>query len=107
MGGAKKMSLKQAEKQQALRDQKMQGDQRRRRSDIPEKKRLGIDLPDFQGKATTEDLKKMKAITPYALATKYDIRLSKAKNMLYILEKRGLVSLVASTNNLKVYRYVG
>jgi hypothetical protein len=34
MGGAKKMSLKQAEKQQELRDQKMQGDQRRRRSDI-------------------------------------------------------------------------
>jgi small subunit ribosomal protein S25e len=105
MGGAKKMSLKQAEKQQALRDQKMRGDQRRRRSDIPEKKRLGIDLPDLQ--ATNEDLKKMKAITPYALASKYDIRLSKAKNMLYILEKRGLVSLVASTNNLKVYRYIG
>jgi ribosomal protein S25 len=105
MGGAKKMSLKQAEKQQALRDQKMQGDQRRRRSDIPEKKRLGIDLPDLQ--ATNEDLKRMKAITPYTLASKYDIRLSKAKNMLYILEKRGLVSLVASTNNLKVYRYIG
>lgn len=99
------MSLKQAEKQQALRDQKMQGDQRRRRSDIPEKKRLGIDLPDLQ--ATNEDLKRMKAITPYTLASKYDIRLSKAKNMLYILEKRGLVSLVASTNNLKVYRYIG
>ena len=107
MGGAKKMSLKQAEKQQALRDQKMQGDQRRRRSDIPEKTRLGIDLPDLEGNAMSEDLKKMKAITPYALATKYDIRLSKAKNMLYILEKRGLVSLVASTNNLKVYRYIG
>ena len=101
------MSLKQAEKQQALRNQKMQGDQRQRRSDIPAKKRLGIDLPDLHEKATSEDLRKMKAITPYALATKYDIRLSKAKNMLYILEKRGLVSLVASTNNLKVYRYVG
>lgn len=100
------MSLKQAEKQQSLRDQKMKGDQRRR-SDIPEKKRLGIDLPDLQGDATNDDLKKMKAITPYALATKYDIRLSKAKNMLHILEKRGLVSLVASTNNLKVYRYIG
>ena len=107
MGGAKKMSLKQAEKQQRLRDQKMQGDQRRQRSEILEKQRLGIDLPDLHGKATSEELKKMKAITPYALATKYDIRLSKAKNMLYILEKRGLVSLVASTNNLKVYRYIG
>jgi len=101
------MSLKQAEKQQRLRDQKMQGDQRRQRSEILEKQRLGIDLPDLHGKATSEELKKMKAITPYALATKYDIRLSKAKNMLYILEKRGLVSLVASTNNLKVYRYIG
>lgn len=101
------MSLKQAEKQQTLRDQKMQGNQRRRRSDLPDKQRLGIDIPDLQGKATSEDLKKMKAITPYALASKYDIRLSKAKDMLYILEKRGLVSMVASTNNLKVYRYVG
>lgn len=107
MGGAKKMSLKQAEKRQSSRDQKMQGDQRRRRSDIPEKKRLGIDLPDLQGKAASDDLKKMKAITPYTIATKYDIRLSKAKNMLHILEKRGLVSLVASSNNLKVYRYIG
>lgn len=101
------MSLKQAEKRQSSRDQKMQGDQRRRQSDIPEKKRLGIDLPDLQGKAASDDLKKMKAITPYAIATKYDIRLSKAKNMLHILEKRGLVSLVAATNNLKVYRYIG
>jgi hypothetical protein len=37
MGGAKKMSLKQAEKRQSLRNQKMDGDQRKRRSDIPEK----------------------------------------------------------------------
>jgi ribosomal protein S25 len=107
MGGAKKMSLKQAEKRQSLRNQKMDGDQRKRRSDIPEKKRLGIDLPDLKEKATGEDLKKMRAITPFALATKYDIRLSTAKNMLHVLEKKGLVSLVASTNNLKVYRYIG
>ncbi len=107
MGGAKKTSLKQAEKQQLLRDQKIQGESRRRRSDIPEKKRLGIDLPNLKGKNATEELQKMKAITPYTLATKYDIRLSTAKDMLQSLEKRGLVSLVASTNNLKVYRYIG
>ena len=98
------MSLKQAERQQTLRERRQRGDQRRRGEAPPEKKRGGIELPNLNGKAIVAELSKMNAITPYSLANKYDIRLSTAKDMLHQLERRGLVQLVASNNNIKLYR---
>ena len=98
---SKRMSLRQAERQQTLRERKQRGDQRRRGEAPPEKKRGGIEVPNLQGKAFVAELSKMNAITPYSLALKYDIRLSTAKEMLHQLERRGLVQLVASNNNIK------
>jgi ribosomal protein S25 len=46
----------------------------------------------------------MKAITPYTLATKYNIKLSAAKMVLKTLEQKGLIQLVAANKNLKVYQ---
>lgn len=109
LGGAKKRSLKQAEKQQELRTQKLQKDQRRTRSDSKtfDKKRWGIDIPSLNDKDLAGDLSKMKAITPYMVASKYDVRLSIAKNLLETLEKRGLLQLVAVNSNVKLYRFGG
>lgn len=107
LGGAKKRSLKQTEKQQGLRTKKLQKDQRRTGSDSKtfDKKRWGIDIPSLSDKDLAGDLSKMKAITPYMVASKYDVRLSTAKNMLETLEKRGLIQLVAVNSNLKLYRF--
>ena len=106
LGGAKKRSLKQTEKQQELRTKKLQKDQRRTRSDSKtfNKKRWGIDISSLSDKDLAGDFSKMKAITPYLVASKYDVRLSTAKNLLETLEKRGLIQLVAMNSNLKLYR---
>lgn len=70
-----------------------------------EKKRWGIDIPSLSDKDLAGDLSKMKAITPYMVASKYDVRLSTAKNILDTLEKGGLLQLVAVNSNLKLYRF--
>jgi len=107
MGGAKKKSLAQAEKQQELQAKKEQGEQRKRKSEdkVPEKKIGGVYIPSLEGKGFAEELSKMKAITPYSVASKYNVRLSVAKEMLEALEKRGLIQLVAANTNLKLYRF--
>jgi small subunit ribosomal protein S25e len=107
MGGAKKRSLKQAEKQQTLRTKKIEKTQRKTRSDSPtfDKKRWGIDIPSLSDKNLAGDLSKMKAITPYLVASKYDVRLSTAKALLETLDQRGLIQLVAVNSNLKLYRF--
>lgn len=107
VGGAKKRSLKQAEKQQALRAKKLQKTQRKTRSDASsfDKKRWGIDIPSLSDKNLAGDLSKMKAITPYMVASKYDVRLSTAKTLLETLNQRGLIQLVAVNSNLKLYRF--
>ena len=109
LGGAKKRSLKKIEKQQRLQAKKQQREQRRRKSEskVPEKKIGGISIPNLEGKDLTEELSKMKAITPYVVASRYDIKLSTAKNMLEMLERRGLIQLVTGNTNLKLYRFGG
>jgi ribosomal protein S25 len=46
----------------------------------------------------------MKALTPYTVATRFDLRLSVAKDFLEDLERRGIVEYVSGSKNLKVYK---
>ena len=46
----------------------------------------------------------MNVLTPYAVATKFGIRISAAKDFLEQLEKNGAVQLVSGSHNLKVYK---
>ena len=108
MGGAKKKSLAQTEKQQKLQTKKQQREpSKKSQSKVFEKQIGGIDIPNLEGIDVSEELSKMKAITPYAVASKYSLRISIAKNLLKLLEKRGLVKLIAGNSNLKLYRFVG
>ena len=46
----------------------------------------------------------MSVLTPYAVATKYNIRISTAKDFLEQLETNGAVQLVSGSHNLKIYK---
>ena len=108
LGGAKKRSLKQIERQQRLRTKKQQQEPRRRSgSNVLDRRIGGVSLPGIEDKELVGELSKMKAITPYMVASRYDVRLSVAKNLLDSLQQRGLIQLMARNSNLKLYQFAG
>jgi len=48
-------------------------------------------------------MKKMKVITPPAVASQFNLKVSVAKKLLEELDKKGTIKLMAHTNNLRVY----
>jgi ribosomal protein S25 len=48
-------------------------------------------------------IKKMKAVTPPAIASQFNLKVSVAKKLLEELDAKGQVKLVSHTNNLRVY----
>ncbi len=66
----------------------------------------GVDIPPLDAKDTLGALKGMKAITPTAVATKFNLKISVAKRMLTTLEEKGVVEFVTRSRNLKIYKMV-
>ena len=60
-------------------------------------------MPDTSGKIVDE-MRKLKVLTPYAVATRFNLRLSVAKDFLEELEKKGAVQLVSRSRNVRVYK---
>jgi len=105
MGGKKKLSLKQMEKTQSKKD-RAEKERKERKSSGPstEKKSLGITLPDLKSEKVIGELKSMKVLTPYAVASRFDLRLSLARDLLEELERRRIVEYVSGSKNLKIYK---
>jgi small subunit ribosomal protein S25e len=97
------------ERQQTLRTKKQQQEPRKKRSgsNVLDRRTGGVSLPGVEDKELVGELSKMKAITPYMVASRYDVRLSVAKNLLDSLQQRGLIQLMAWNSNLKLYQFSG
>ncbi len=106
MGGAKKKNLAQMEKQQVQQDaaKKPEPTKKAKGKGGSEKKSAGISLPNFDDAKFTGELSKMGALTPYAIATQFNVRLSVAKDILEELERRRLVKSVGGNARIKVYK---
>ncbi len=105
MGGAKKLSLAQAEKQQGMQTKKQDKKTRTAKPKIVSEKKVGsIDLPDLKENELMAELSKMKAITPYQLASRYNVKISVAKNLLSKMEQRGYIKMVFRNGNVKIYK---
>jgi len=106
MGGKKKLTMKQMERMQAKKDEERGRERKERKSGgpTPEKKSIGIIPPDPKSEKVIGELKKLRALTPYAVATRFDLRLSVAKDFLEELERRGVVEYVSGSKNLKIYK---
>jgi len=62
-----------------------------------------VDAINANSPELMDAMKKMKAITPPAVASQFNLKVSVAKRMLDELDKKGTIKLVAHTNNLRVY----
>jgi small subunit ribosomal protein S25e len=107
MGGKKKLGLKQMERQQGKEDEaKAAKEKKDKKAGPPEKKRTTINVipPDAKNDKVVAEIKKLPVLTPYSVATKYNVRISAAKQFLVQLEQNGAIQLVSGSHNIKVYK---
>ena len=101
-GGKKKQSLKQLTKTKAPKQLKQK---KRKLSALTSvKKGPGLIIPDINDKKILTELKGMKVLTPFSVASHFNIRLSLAKTFLRQLEKRKMIEYVSGGKNLKIYK---
>ena len=106
MGGKKKLGLKQMERQQVKEDDEKTKDKKKEKAGPPKEKRtiIGVVAPDVKSDKNLAEIRKMNVLTPYAVATRFGIRISAAKDFLKQLEETGAVQLVSGSHNIKVYK---
>jgi small subunit ribosomal protein S25e len=105
MGGKKKLGIKQMEKQQEDKATEEKAKKKEEKKGPPQKKTtIGIMAPDAKDQKIVAEVKKMGVLTPYAVATRYGIRISAAKDFLEQLEANGAIQLVSGSHNIKIYK---
>jgi small subunit ribosomal protein S25e len=104
MGGKKKVGIKQMEKQQVKEDDDKESKKKEKAGPPKEKRASSIVSPDAKNDKIVAEIKKINVLTPYAVATKYNIRISTAKDFLEQLEANGAVQLVSGSHNIKIYK---
>lgn len=106
MGGSKKKSMAQMEKTQDQGDKKEEPGQPKKGKSktVAEKRPRGLQAPELGDSKFLGEVSKMSAITPYSLATQFNLRLSVAKDVLDELEKRKLITLVGGNARIRIYQ---
>jgi small subunit ribosomal protein S25e len=105
MGGKKKLGIKQMEKQQVKEDEDKSKEKKKEKAGMSKERRtVGIMPPDAKNEKIVSEVKKMNVLTPYAVATRFNIRISTAKDFLEQLEANGAVQLVSGSHNIKIYK---
>jgi small subunit ribosomal protein S25e len=106
MGGKKKLGLKQMERMQTKKDEEDKEKKKKEKTAAPSKERKpsGIVPPDPKNEKIVGELKKMHVLTPYAVASRFNIRISAAKDFLKQLEENGVIQLVGGNHNIKIYK---
>ena len=108
MGGKKKLGLKQMERMQEKRDEENKSKDKKKDKAAPPKERrtIGVIPPDVKNAKIVNEVKKMNVLTPYAVASRFNIRISAAKDFLEQLEQIGAVEFVSGNHNIKIYKPV-
>ena len=108
MGGKKKLGMKQMERMQEKRDEEDKSkDKKKEKAGLPKERRtIGVVPPDAKNEKIVNEVKKMNVLTPYAVASRFNIRISAAKDFLEQLEQNGAVQLVSGNHNIKIYKPV-
>jgi len=108
LGGAKKKSMAQMEKQQVQTDKKPEPAKKgKSKGPMPEKKAASISLPNFEDEKFIGELSKMGALTPYSIASQFNVRLSVARDILEELERRRMVKAEGGNARIRIYRLAG
>ena len=104
MGGKKKLGIKQMEKQKVKTDENKDAKKKEKAGPPQKKTTIGILPPDAKDDKIVAEIKKINVLTPYAVATRYGIRISAAKDFLEQLEANGAIQLVSGSHNIKIYK---
>ena len=104
MGGKKKLGLKQMERMQTKKDEEEKKKKEKAAASSKERKPLGIVPPDPKNEKIVGELKKMPVLTPYAVASRFNIRISAARAFLEQLKENGVIQLVGGNHNIKIYK---
>jgi len=105
MGGKKKLGLKQMERMQTRKDEEEAEKKKKEKAGpLKEKKAIGVIPPDVKSEKVVSEIKKMNVLTPYAVASRFNVRISAAKDFLEQLEENGAVQLVSGSHNIKIYK---
>jgi len=70
---------------------------------MSERKASNVLMPEIKDDLIDE-IKKMKVVTPFAVASKFDLRISVAKDLLEELERKKIIELVSRSRKTKVYK---
>jgi len=104
MGGKKKLGIKQMEKQQGDKADDKSKKKEEKKGPPQKKTTISIIAPDVKDQKIVAEVKKMGVLTPYAVATRYGIRISAAKDFLEQLESNGAIQLVSASHSIKIYK---
>lgn len=107
MGGKKKPTISQAVKAQIREALKEEGGAKEAKAKAPakaEKKPAGVIMPNPWDDKIAKEIQKMKVLTPYTVASRFNLRLSIAKDLLEELHKQGKITLVSTGRHLKIYK---
>ena len=106
MGGKKKLGIKQMERQQDKKEEEDKSKKKEKAGAPKEKRTIGVIPPDAKNEKIIAEIKKMNVLTPYAVASRFSVRISAAKDFLEQLEENGVVQLVSGSHNIKIYKPV-
>lgn len=105
MGGKKKLSLKQMERTQDKKDaEEKEKKKKEKGGPTKEKRPSSVVPPDVRSEKVLSELKRMHVLTPYTVATRFNIRISAAKDLLDQLSGNGTIQLVSGSHNIKIYK---
>lgn len=107
MGSRKKLSLKQMERMQRRREKEKREKEKRGRRISAVEKSTRIVPPSVKDEKIINEILHMKVLTPYTVASRFDLRLSVAKDFLEELHERGIISYVSGGRNIKIYKPAG
>jgi len=107
LGGAKKKSLAQMEKQQVQQEKKPEPAKKAKAKPIAEKKASGIAVPNFEDQKFIGEVSKIGALTPYSIASQFNVRLSVARDILEELERRRFVKSVGGNARIRIFKLAG
>ena len=106
MGGKKKLSMRQLERTRRKKDD--QGKKKKEKVVVStrENRPSGIVPPDPKDEKIVGEIKRMRVLTPYTVASRLNIKMSAAKVFLGQLETIGVVQMVSGNHSIKIYRPV-
>ncbi|MBS7624939.1 30S ribosomal protein S25e [Candidatus Bathyarchaeota archaeon] len=106
MGGKKKLTLSQAEKALMREEQKKEGKKETKVKEPArvEKKVTSVIPPNPKDDKIIKEIQKMKVLTPYTVASRFNLRLSVAKDFLEELHRQGVISYISGGGHIKIYK---